>query len=177
MPKVICDCCSKEFNKYPKEIENTNSNFCSRSCAAKVNNKKFPKRKRLILREKNCLNCNCLMTKEGRKYCSRKCRDDHFITTNRKKFETDGFGPNVVNSTIRKFLINKNGNSCMICGLDASNWHGKQITLIVDHIDGKANNNDMSNLRIVCPNCDSQLETFKGRNIGKSTRKYYIIQK
>ena len=35
-------CCEKEFNKMPSEIKKTANNFCSRSCAAKINNKKQP---------------------------------------------------------------------------------------------------------------------------------------
>lgn len=33
---------------------------------------------------------------------------------------------------------------------------------LVDHIDGKASNNRRDNLR--CPNCDSQLDTYKSKN-------------
>ena len=36
-----------------------------------------------------------------------------------------------------------------------------------DHIDGDATNNRRENLRLVCPNCDSQLPTYKSRNRGK----------
>lgn len=32
------------------------------------------------------------------------------------------------------------------------------------HLDGHSNNNGRSNLRLICPNCDSQLETFKSKN-------------
>jgi hypothetical protein len=65
----------------------------------------------------------------------------------------------------------------MICGQSGDNWHGKPMTLIVDHIDGKADNYAVSNIRIICHNCDSQLPTYKGRNKGNSTRKYTISQK
>jgi protein-arginine kinase activator protein McsA len=65
----------------------------------------------------------------------------------------------------------------MLCHLDANNWHGKPITLIVDHIDGHSNNWDVDNIQLVCPNCDSQLPTFKARNKGNCTRTYTITQK
>lgn len=40
------------------------------------------------------------------------------------------------------------------------------LALVLDHIDGNPDNNHRDNLRLVCPNCDSQLPTFKSRNRG-----------
>ena len=36
--------------------------------------------------------------------------------------------------------------------------------MILDHIDGDASNNTRENFRCVCPNCDSQLDTYKSKN-------------
>lgn len=52
---------------------------------------------------------------------------------------------------------------CDICGIDS--WQNKQITLEVDHIDGIRNHNTLDNLRFLCPNCHSQTDTWRGRNI------------
>lgn len=70
---------------------------------------------------------------------------------------------------VKRFLIYKNGNTCQIC--NNSVWNNKQIPLICDHIDGNSNNNDINNFRLVCPNCDAQLPTFKSKNRGNG-RKY-----
>jgi hypothetical protein len=48
-----------------------------------------------------------------------------------------------------------------------SEWHGKPLVFVLDHIDGNADNNARGNLRMVCPNCDSQLPTYKNRNLGR----------
>jgi len=57
---------------------------------------------------------------------------------------------------------------CQVCGL-GEQWCGKTLVLRMDHINGDRTDNRIENLRLVCPNCDSQLPTFAGRNIGKSS--------
>ena len=44
-------------------------------------------------------------------------------------------------------------------------WKGEKLILVLDHKNGINNDNRLSNLRFVCPNCDSQLPTFKSKNI------------
>lgn len=43
-------------------------------------------------------------------------------------------------------------------------WRGKELVLVFDHIDGDSRNHKPSNLRWLCPNCNSQTDTFCGRN-------------
>lgn len=47
---------------------------------------------------------------------------------------------------------------CEKCGQD-ENWNGEHMSLILDHINGKNNDNRLENLQIVCPNCNATLET------------------
>ena len=72
---------------------------------------------------------------------------------------------------LKPFILKEQDNKCAICGLSTT-WNNKELHFILDHIDGDATNNTRNNLRLICPNCDSQLDTFKSRNKGKSTRKY-----
>ena len=51
---------------------------------------------------------------------------------------------------------------CSECEL--TNWMNKAITLDMDHINGVHSDNRIENLRLLCPNCHSQTNTFKGRN-------------
>jgi hypothetical protein len=53
---------------------------------------------------------------------------------------------------------------CEKCGQD-ENWNGEHISLILDHINGKNNDNRIENLRIVCPNCNATLPTHGGKNV------------
>jgi hypothetical protein len=46
-------------------------------------------------------------------------------------------------------------------------WNDKPLALILDHANGNNSDNRPKNLRFLCPNCDSQLETRGGRNRGK----------
>jgi hypothetical protein len=166
-----CANCLKETN---------NPKFCCLSCSAKFNNHIKPKR----IAKKRYFKCLCckkktqFYTNNPRKYCSKGCQITHQRSKSDSIVEANGFGNgHYHNATIRKYLIRKHGNNCMICGQSGDSWNGKPITLIVDHVDGKSNNNMLDNLRIVCPNCDCQLPTYKAKNKGNSTRKYFIVQK
>ncbi|WP_078882549.1 HNH endonuclease signature motif containing protein [Streptomyces rimosus] len=56
---------------------------------------------------------------------------------------------------------------CRLCGT-GPNWRGSTIPLEVDHIDGNWRNNRLENLRILCPNCHSVTDSYRGR--GKKER-------
>lgn len=51
---------------------------------------------------------------------------------------------------------------CSSCGL-GTEWNGKFISLQLDHKDGDRCNNQIENLRILCPNCHSQTDSFCGK--------------
>lgn len=55
---------------------------------------------------------------------------------------------------------------CEIC--NRSVWQGKPMPLELDHIDGNHKNNNLPNLRLLCPNCHSMTSTFRGKNKKKS---------
>lgn len=78
----------------------------------------------------------------------------------------------VTRTTIKRFCINYNliPLNCSICSLK-DEWNNKKLVLILDHINGISNDHRIENLRFLCPNCNSQSETFAGKN------KTYQIQK
>ena len=56
----------------------------------------------------------------------------------------------------------KKEQKCEKCGL--TEWMGKPIVLQLDHINGDNRDNRIENLRLLCPNCHSQTETFCRKN-------------
>jgi hypothetical protein len=63
-------------------------------------------------------------------------------------------------------------NECYECGL-LPYWNNKPITLRIDHINGVSDDNRLENLRILCPNCHVQTDTFGGKR-RKGTGKTHI---
>jgi hypothetical protein len=64
-------------------------------------------------------------------------------------------------------------NECSICG-QKENWNDQELIMILDHINGISNDNRLENLRMLCPNCNSQQKTFSGRN--RKRREYRCIK-
>lgn len=79
----------------------------------------------------------------------------------------DGQHPSYQTFKLRNRLI-KEGlkkNECEMPGCKVgSTWLGKSISCQLDHIDGDRFNHRWKNLRMICPNCHSQTDTYSGKN-------------
>lgn len=120
-----------------------------------------------------CKNCNLPIHFKSysstHQFCNSKCSSEHRKKTNidaKRKLFYDG------KLTSRKyiymFLKERDTDCCSVCGI--TSWNGKEIRLWVDHIDGNAANNSPDNFRLICPNCDSQSDTFGAKNTGSGRK-------
>ncbi len=117
---------------------------------------------------RQCRRCGSTLTKRTQKiFCSNACQQlarqeastrlwlesgDAWLDSRRKHY-------------VRNYLNDAQSGCCAICG-GANEWLGLHLAFVLDHIDGDPTNNRRENLRLICPNCDSQLPTYKGRNRG-----------
>jgi len=78
---------------------------------------------------------------------------------------------------IRHYLLKFNilEHKCQECNLSPE-WNNKVLTLQLDHIDGNPFNNELSNLRFLCPNCHSQTSTFGTKNRIKEQPSFKCIK-
>jgi len=106
------------------------------------------------------------------KFCSYQCSADNKRDNYIKSWlneEINGTYENGKSKGLHKRIplwYKTNISNCEICGID-NEWNGKKLTFEIDHIDGNRENNYFSNLRYICPNCHSQTDTFRAKNIKK----------
>lgn len=130
--------------------------YCGSSCAAKATN---PRRK--CIGRSGCPRCGA-ESRPGR-FCSQRCAFAARWSAQIELIESTGTFPS--DRVARRYLIERFGCKCSACSLHE--WRGQPIPMILDHRDGDSTNRATSNLRLLCPNCDAQTPTWKGKNKGR----------
>lgn len=107
------------------------------------------------------------------RFCSMECatlykKEEHYkyYLENQEQFK----GQTSI-GWLKPHILKEQNGKCAICEM-SNIWNNKPLVFILDHINGRANDNTRNNLRLICPNCDSQLDTYKSKN-KNSDRIYY----
>jgi len=174
----------------PKKCENpdcevitTNPKYCSKSCAAIVNNVKYPKR---ATTQVSCRNCGLEVKRKPNVYCSNKCQNDYHYEKYIERWlngeETGNTGTLIkfVSNHVRRWLFEKYESSCQKCGWSEINPTTGKVPLEVNHVDGDSVRTTPDNIELLCPNCHSLTPTHKGLNRGngrESRREYRKLLK
>jgi|688.fasta_scaffold209844_3 hypothetical protein len=159
-----CDCIFPYESRHKK--------FCDSSCAAKKNNLGVVRNgvtrfKPTKVAKPNCLNCSKSLKKNSRKFCSPTCFADYHWKLKKEKISLDGKAEGIAQA--KRYLKATRPNRCEMCGVDT--WAGKPIMLVCDHINGNSEDWNLSNLRLICSNCDATTPFYKNRNKGNGRHK------
>ena len=162
MIKFPCEKCDRIFN--------SRRALNAHQVAHKTRKFRYSDGKRTTIKELAvCKNCQAKFEKSRNNknfFCSKSCnlsfkrKQRNIAIENGEIFDT---------STMKRYLVDIS-NVCSECGI-SEYYNRKPIVLQCDHIDGNSDNNMLNNLRLLCPNCHSQTDTFGSKGKGNRYKK------
>lgn len=160
-----CKYCLNNFQAVPSEVKRGNAKYCSRTCSAKARARALPKKEPNV----TCAYCNVpfykspskqAMSKSGLFFCCREHKDlaqrIGGIAAVQPAHYEDG------SSVYRELAFRAYGKYCNRCGYNTA-----PHILQVHHKDRNRENNTLSNLEVLCPNCH-EIEHYRN-NDGRYT--------
>lgn len=118
----------------------------------------------------NCLHCN----KENKyghsktnKFCNNICQQGYQKQQADIQIEQ---GVVLGEATMRRYVFDTRGYKCESCGV-GNTYNNKPLTLQLDHKNGNSDDNSLTNLQILCPNCHTQTDTYGSKGNGNRYKK------
>lgn len=165
--KSTCQECTTEF----EHERHGHRKYCSRSCAAKSNNRRYPKRRPEY-------HCECGTAITGKMYRLRgKCSPCAGTSVEAKRAayiaewlageRPGGSKAGNLSEIVRDYLLAEAGEACTKCGFSTPHPDDGRPILEINHIDGNGTNHSPDNLEVICPNCHALTSSYRARNKGK----------
>lgn len=180
----LCTQCGK-----PIPYEHRDNKFCCSSCATSYNNKGWVRNtKEGSIKSENreypkCKYCGKVLPRMDSKYCNNTCKSEYEYQEYIKQWKegniSGGSGTDWISKRIRRYMLEKNHECCELCGCNLKNPYTNLSILQIHHIDGDCQNNNESNLQLLCPNCHAMTDNFgslnqiSNRNYRQLTREAY----
>lgn len=147
-PNCKCSSCSKPIYRRPSQLAKSKP-YCSRECYGKSCQKPFP-----------CVVCgNPILAGLNKKTCSRSCSNKNRTGIHYRQGAPRDQAKEV--KALKRQLISLRGNKCEKCGFDKVP-EILELHHIVRRCDGGSN--DLTNLKILCPNCHRTTHLNNGRD-------------
>ena len=157
-----CRKCDKKF--VPKK---GTINYCSLSCRNSRNFSDQTKEKKSCITKRKWLDGTYSLVDWDNVNNNVEKISKSFGVWEKKAYDRLFNGEKLHIQTLRKLLIGDVDSCCELC--NTSEWLDNPITLEIHHIDGNNKNNELKNLQILCPNCHSQTDNYRAKNIKNKT--------
>lgn len=132
--------------------------YCSSACAGRAHKRPhYP-----------CMNGCGRLARPSRKYCSGQCASAQRKEIGIAAFVASGGAYGHVNPQfIAKCSRSHLGERCSKCGWSERHSKTGKVPVEVEHIDGDWQNNRLTNLTLLRPNCHALTPAFRGLNRGR----------
>jgi RNA polymerase subunit RPABC4/transcription elongation factor Spt4 len=166
MEQTSCQKCGALFDRDPNAI--WIKKFCSRSCANTRTHSEETKQKIAFSTRASWDTFDAdkkLQITKGIAAARAVAHENKRVESIRK-LQEDDFDTLSIHFK-RQRVLQEQTQKCLHCGFNE--WLGKPLILELDHVNGDKHDNRRENLRFLCPNCHSQTDTWRGKNIGRIT--------
>jgi hypothetical protein len=179
-PSVKCNYCGEEFEVTPSRYNQSDNFYCNKKCETKWRNEnaKYGEDNHNYERiDTECDYCGESISvikweynNYDHNFCDNKCsydwRSENIKGENHPNYK-DGSAPKKYPREfyrMRDDVLDKYSQTCLVCGMDDKE-HRKKYNkgICVHHIDGDVDNNELSNLVVLCQTCNSRVEHMQYR--------------